>query len=264
MTRDARHRARVNEEFTRQAQPFANAAVLRAHELTEGIVEALGAHASGRVLDLASGPGVVTEALARRAREVVALDLTAATLDVARTRCGEAGHTNVRWVRGDATLAPLREASFDGIAIRLALHHLTRPGEALATAFALLRPGGRLVVLDLLSPEDASQTALHTALERLRDPSHAETLSGPALERLALDQGFVAASLRTWSSVRDFDEWAAIIADPVRMGALETVMRTLARRGEQAGIGLREEEGALRFDYRFGLLVAERPAAAAP
>jgi SAM-dependent methyltransferase len=252
------HRARVDAEFTRQARPFAEARVLRAPELTTAIVEALGSAARGDVVDLASGPGVVTESLAVSAQRVVALDLTAATLELARERVRDAGHRHVRFVRGDVTRAPLAAERFDGAVLRLALHHFANPGAAVATAHTLLRPGGRLVVLDLLSPEDPEDRPLHAALERLRDPSHVDTLTGEALQALAAASGFGSAQLRTWSLERRFEEWARIIDDPVRTDALELVMRALARRGVEAGIGLRETDGDLRFDYRFGLLVAHK------
>lgn len=261
MSEPADHRARVDEEFTRQARPFAAASVLRAPELVDAIVLALGPAAQGHVVDLAAGPGVVTEALAERATSVVALDVTAATLEVARERIQAAGHTGVRFVRGDATRAPLAPGRFDGVVIRLALHHLANPGAAVDTAHSLLRPGGTLVVLDLMSPDDPADRPLHTALERLRDPSHADTLTGETLEALARASGFGTMEFRSWSVERRFEEWAAIIADPVRTDALATVMRALARRGVEAGIGLRELDGDLRFDYRFGLLVAHKAGA---
>ncbi len=262
MSEPADHRARVDAEFTRQARPFADARVLRAPELVDRIVEALGPAARGHVVDLAAGPGVVTQALARDARAVVALDLTQATLAVARERMQRDATPRVHFVRGDVSRAPLAPDRFDGVVIRLALHHLASPGAALDTAHALLRPGGTLVVLDLLSPEDPAERPLHTALERLRDPSHVDTLTGEALEALARASGFDACELGSFSLERRFEEWARIIADPVRTGALETVMRSLARHGLRAGIGLREQEGDLRFDYRFGMLVAHKGAPA--
>jgi SAM-dependent methyltransferase len=255
------HRARVDEEFTRQARPFADASVLRAPELVDAIVAALGPAAQGDLVDLASGPGVVTEALAAQAASVVALDLTRATLEVARERIHAAGHRGVRFVRGDVTRAPLAPGRFDGVVIRLALHHLATPGAAVDTAHRLLRPGGTLVVLDLMSPDDPADRPLHTALERLRDPSHADTLTGEALEQLARASGFASMTFRSWTIERRFEEWARIIADPVRTDALATVMRALTRSGNEAGIGLREADGDLRFDYRFGLLVAHKAGA---
>ena len=70
----------MQSEFARQAESFAASKTLASGELTAAITGALGEAAGGRILDLAAGPGLMASALAGKAREVVALDLTAETL----------------------------------------------------------------------------------------------------------------------------------------------------------------------------------------
>ncbi len=211
------------------------------------------------MLDLASGPGLVAEALAPQARAVVALDLTGETLRVARDRLRDERHGNVRFVRGDGLAPPFRERGFDAVVIRLALHHLEAPAAALRAAHGALRPGGRLAVLDLVAPEDPADEPLSTALERLRDPSHVRALRDDEITALLRHAGFALEQHESFVLERRFAEWAAIIADPVRMDALGEVMRELARRGVGAGMALRERAGELFYDYRFTLAVGRRP-----
>lgn len=253
-----RHDARVRAEFTRQAESFASSPALGSRELIEPIRSALGGSAAGRILDLAAGPGIVTAALAPAARQVVALDLTTRTLGLARRRCRDAGHENVQLVCGSALGAPFRSGSFDAAVLRLALHHFEDPGRAFAEAHRALRVGGTLVVLDLLPPDGAADATLLTALERLRDPSHVRTLAHAELRARFAAEGFELSEDRSFSLARRFEEWARIISDPVRTDSLEIVMRELVRRGADAGIRLREEDGELRFDYRFALLAGRR------
>lgn len=252
------HAARVRSEFTRQAESFAASTTLGGAALTGAILDSLGPAASGRVLDLAAGPGLVAAALAPVATEVVALDLTPETLRVARTRSERAGLGNVRLVCGNGTGLPFASGRFDAAVIRLALHHLEAPERAVAEAHRVVREGGVLAVLDLLAPEDPEDEALLTALERLRDPSHVRALAEAEMRALLEDAGFEVAHQSVVRLERRFSEWAAIIADPVRTGALEVVMRELAARGASAGVGLRAQGGDLVFDYRFALLAGQR------
>lgn len=258
MPRPACHDRRLQREFTRQARSFAASQTLAAGELIAAITRSLGDAGRGRVLDLAAGPGLVAEALAGDAREVVALDLTAETLRVARERLAEQGHANVRFVRGNGLGLPFGEGRFDAAVIRLALHHLEDPAAALREAHHSLRAGGVIAVLDLIAPEGEEDQGILTALERLRDPSHVRALSESELASALGGAGFELTLQRTFELERRFSEWAAIVADPLRTDALEVVMRELARRGVRAGVGLREQHGELLFDYRFSLLIGRR------
>ena len=254
----AGHRQRVQREFGRQAESFAASHALAGPDLVERLVLALGAAGEGRVLDWACGPGLVSTALAPRAREVLALDLTDGVLRVAARRVLEAGCGNVRLVRGDGLRLPLPDACLDAATLRLAVHHLESPGDALREVRRCLCPAGVVAVLDLLAPEDADDDRVLLALERLRDPSHVRALRATELVDLVRDAGFVAVASETFRLERRFSEWAAIIADPVRTDALRVVMRELARCGVRAGIGLREASDDLCFDYRFALVVGRR------
>lgn len=252
------HRARVEREFTRQAQSFAASATLAGGVLVDAVRRGLGNAPRERVLDLAAGPGLVAGAIADDVREVVALDLTAETLRVARARLCDAGHRNVRFVRGNGLALPFPAGRFDAAVVRLALHHLEDPAAAVREARRVLRAGGELVVLDLVAPADPSDQALSTALERLRDPSHVRALGLRELADVVEGAGFELTRRERFVLGRRFTEWAAIIADPVRTGALEVVMRELVRRGATAGVSLREEGDELVFDYDFALLVGRR------
>lgn len=250
-----KHRDVVQSEFSRQAESFAASKVLAAPEITERVGAGLRGLEAPRVLDLACGPGVLLPTLAAEARAVVGLDLTAETLRVAR---GAASHPRVAGlVRAQAECTPFCEGSFDAVVVRLALHHMDRPEASLREARRLLRKGGRLLVLDVLTSADPETAALHNAIERLRDPSHAAFVPEAELSRSIAASGFSSLSSEVWSLSRSFDEWAAIIADPVRMQSLELVLRHLARAGVSAGIDLREEGEVLRFSYSWAFVVAQ-------
>jgi SAM-dependent methyltransferase len=152
---------------------------------------------------------------------------------------------------------PLADASVDASVVRLALHHFERPAVVLSEVRRILRPGGRLAVLDILTDPDPATARLHNSIERLRDPSHTSFYAPDALVADLAAAGFRVADPELWETPRSFEDWARIIADEVRMAALEDVLRELARAGISAGIHLREQDGELFFTYRWGLFVAD-------
>ena len=253
------HPELVKREFARQADRFATAAAVTGAELTQRLVEALGDDAGGVVLDVACGPGIVSAALARQAREVVALDITPEMLTKARARCAAAGLHNVTFREGSATELPFPDAAFDAVVTRLSLHHFRAPVRALAEMHRVVRPGGACVVADVVSSEDAEESALHNAIEVLRDPSHVRMLPASELRALVGGAGFAIEAEASWEQPRGFDEWAAIVGDPERITPLRPIVRALAAAGQHAGFGLALRDGTVVFVHRWLLIAARRP-----
>ena len=148
------HSSTVKSEFRRQAREFSSSPDLISTEVTDPILRAVSELESPRVLDVACGPGVVTHPLAQVARSVVGMDLTLETLRLAEQRSSAA--LRPAFVRGYAEHPPFAPASFDAAVLRLALHHIEDPVEVLRAVRELLRPGGRVVVLDVLSANDGA------------------------------------------------------------------------------------------------------------
>jgi SAM-dependent methyltransferase len=103
-----------------------------------------------RVLDVATGPGYVADAAARRGARVVGVDFAAAMLAEARRR-----HPAVDFRAGDAEALPFPAESFDAVVISFGLLHLARPDQALAEAHRVLRPDGRVGFTVWAKPGDS-------------------------------------------------------------------------------------------------------------
>jgi ubiquinone/menaquinone biosynthesis C-methylase UbiE len=253
------HHTRTMQEFARQAEQTVTALAFTAPDLTERLLTALGPAATGCILDLACGPGIVTAALAHRAREVVAFDLTPEMLDKAQQRCGQAGLENVRFQQGQAERLPFAPASFDAVVTRLSIHHFADPAIVLAEMVRVVRPQGTIVIADVLSSDDAQEAELHNALEILRDPSHVRMVSRQQMLSLLHSSGLTIVSEATWDVPREFDEWAHIVNDATRTQPLRTVMCRLAQAGMDAGIDLHLAGEQLAFIHRWLLVVATKP-----
>ncbi|MGH7118573.1 MAG: class I SAM-dependent methyltransferase [Acetobacteraceae bacterium] len=250
---------RVQQEFTRQAGTFATAPQITDAALTRRFVDALGSAATGRILDVACGPGIITEAVAATARAVVAFDLTPRMLESARQRCAAARRANVTFVGGDAARLPFPSAAFDATATRLSVHHFQEPAGPIGEMARVLRPGGVCVLADVTSSEDRDEAALHNAIEVLRDPSHVRMLPLSALCSLMTEAGLKIEDQAVWERPREFLEWMTMTNAPERTAPLRTILSALARHDETAGIGLRRNADTLSFFHRWALLRARKP-----
>ena len=254
------HLKRITDEFTHQAQTFE----VWAEKIdVDGarFGAALGEAARGRLIDVACGPGVVTAALAPNAAGVVAFDATAEMLEKTKARCAKAGLSNVEFKTGDAENLPFADGAFDGAVTRAALHHFANPQRAISEIFRVLRPGGVAVFADVISSENADESRLHNAIERLRDPSHVRMSPASELDADARQAGFRDLEAVTWDMSRELEEWLGIVSDPDRVEPIRTVIRALAEAGRSAGIGLSVSDGRVVFFHRWRFLKALKPAA---
>jgi ubiquinone/menaquinone biosynthesis C-methylase UbiE len=101
--------------------------------------------------DLGCGTGQVSAALAPFVARVVAVDASAAMLQAAKKRLH--GFDNVDLRRGDLESLPIDDGRLDAATLMLVLHHVPDPGRAITDVARVLKPGGRLVVVDML-PHD--------------------------------------------------------------------------------------------------------------
>jgi ubiquinone/menaquinone biosynthesis C-methylase UbiE len=253
------HLKRVTDEFARQAQTFDLFAEKTDEQVATRFADALGEAGRGDLLDVACGPGVVTAAIAPRAASVVAFDATEPMLDKARARCAKAGLVNVAFESGDAESLPFADARFDGVVTRLAIHHFADPQRALGEMFRVLRPGGVAVIVDVVSSENAEESSLQNAIERLRDPSHVRMLPASELDAGVARAGFRDIAPATWDKRREFEEWMDIVNDAARAEPIRTVVCMFAETGRTAGMGLSMRDGRVEFFHRWRLLRARKP-----
>jgi len=101
--------------------------------------------------DLGCGTGQLTAALAPFVRHVIAVDASAAMLQAAKKRLN--GFENVELRRGDLEALPIDNGRLDAATLGLVLHHLPEPDRALADVARVLKPRGRLLIVDML-PHD--------------------------------------------------------------------------------------------------------------
>jgi ArsR family transcriptional regulator len=102
------------------------------------------------IADMGAGEGAFSLLLAQRAKRVVAIDASEKMLEVGREQAARHGIVNIEFRQGDMEEVPISNASLDLVFFSQSLHHALHPDRAIQEAARILRPGGRIVVLDLL------------------------------------------------------------------------------------------------------------------
>ena len=156
----AEKQARVADVFTSVAKKYDIMNDLMSfgiHRLWKRYAISLsGVRAGQHVLDIAGGTGDLAKVFSRevgRNGKVVLSDINAAMLEVGRERLINAGCNNVDFVLANAeTLAPFDDNSFDLLTISFGLRNVTDKDAALKSMYRVLKPGGRLLVLEFSKP----------------------------------------------------------------------------------------------------------------
>jgi len=145
----------VHDVFSNVARKYDvmnDAMSLGIHRLwKDAMMDWLAPRAGQRLLDVAGGTGDISFRFIKRAgrAEAVVLDITEAMLVEGRKRAEAARLAeSLDWVVGDAMALPFEDATFDTYTISFGIRNVTRIADALSEAYRVLKPGGRLMVLE--------------------------------------------------------------------------------------------------------------------
>ncbi len=103
------------------------------------------------VADLGAGEGLLSELLARSCKRVIAVDNSARIIEFGAAKAKKNGLKNLEFRLGDLQNPPIDPGSVDLVILSQALHHAEEPAKAIAAAARIVKPGGRIMILDLLA-----------------------------------------------------------------------------------------------------------------
>jgi len=254
--------AKVLDQFTKQAEPYARLTAGGRGAASSPFMDAVNPSATDRVLDVACGVGRLTLMLARLAQHVTGIDLTAAMIDQGRVLQSEAGIANVEWRVGDILPLPFPDGAFSLVVSQAAFHHLADPAAALAQMVRVCSPGGRIAINDL-TPEPETAGAFNR-VEKLRDPSHVRALPPAELRALGKQCGLAELTVSSYR-VPGIPLEAVLATSFPLPGDLETV-RDLYRADAHSGVdalGLKAAFSAdqIMIQYPMTWIVWQRPPA---
>ncbi len=249
----------IHTSFAQQAETFDTTPmnVYRRQHMAH-IIDLLAPLENVSVLEVAAGTCACGRALAATAAAVTCLDTTPEMLAVGRDEAQKAGLSNMVFVRGDAADLPFPDGSFDMVFCRLAFHHIPNYEAPFAEMVRVLRTGGRMVLIDLIAPEE-SLRATRDELELIRDPSHAKVLSADEMRslfesaRLSIthcDQTDLPVRLEDWLDVTK--------AQPAVAEEIRQRFAADAAGGAPTGFSPYEKAGELYFPQQWFTLIGEK------
>lgn len=251
----ASHNQIVVDQFGKQAACFAR---LPGHEeATRLLIDAAEVGETDEVLDVACGPGLVACAFAQNVRHVVGIDLTPAMIEQARVLQSQLGLSNLEWHIGDVAALPFTTNRFSAVLTRYSLHHVIDPMQVLSEMVRVARPGGRVVVADLVLPSE--QGRVYDTVERLRDPSHVRVLSNIELGDLMAGVGLIEVR---WTGYLFELELNTLLQGSFPHPGDANRVRDLFEQDVEVnrlGIGVHRRDSEIRFAYPIAIAAGRKP-----
>lgn len=196
----------------------------------EKLVERAAPNPTDRLLDIGAGAGHTAIAFAPAVRQVIAYDLTPQMLEEVERNAAARGITNLETRLGAAEALPYPDASFELVSCRLTTHHFADLALALSEMARVLKPGGRLIIMDTTVPEDPELDRQINEIEVLRDPSHVRNYPASEwqslVERVGLSVTFMEDSYYDEGDKMDFGAWTRRIGtSPENVARLEQLFK---------------------------------------
>ncbi|MDP4022605.1 class I SAM-dependent methyltransferase [Methylobacterium sp. NEAU 140] len=250
------HTAHVAEQFGAQAAAYVASAVHAAGADLDRIGVLVGAMPGAAVLDLGCGGGHVAFTAAAAGARVTAYDLSPDMLAAVAAEASRRGLTGIETRQGAAESLPFADAAFDAVLTRYSAHHWRDVPAALAEVRRVLRPGGLLVVSDIVAAEDPLLDTHLQAVELLRDTSHVRDYRLSEWRAMLGAAGFAPGAVLESRPYMEFATWIARMRTPNAHVAAIRALQAVAPAEVAAHFRI-EPDGSFLLD---SALIEARPA----
>jgi ubiquinone/menaquinone biosynthesis C-methylase UbiE len=208
------HEQNVDRQFSAVAAAYLTSPVHAQGEDLARVTEIVRGRTQDRVLDVGCGAGHMSFTVAPYVHSVTAFDLSRSMLDVVMQSAHERGITNIEPQQGVAESLPFADESFEWICTRYSAHHWGRLPLALDEMRRVLKPQGRLIVIDVLGSDVPLIDTHIQGIELLRDASHVRDYSLSEWISLLSDAAFRVSAHHSWKLRLEFEAWVTRIRTP--------------------------------------------------
>ena len=252
----------IQEAFTQQAADFESRKMnFSKQDYLNYAIARVAPKSTDTLLEAAAGTCACGRAFAPHVRSVTCLDMTKAMLDVGKAAAEQAQLQNMTFTEGDVIELPFADDSFDIVFSRLAFHHFPEPEAPFSEMVRVLKPGGKLVMIDMAAAEESLRNS-EDVLETLRDPSHVRNLSQAEMLSLYEKRGLAIDCCETVPMTVNLDNWMDHTATPSEAQALiRARMEADLAGGTPTGFYPYRREAAIMFDQRWVLIIGQKPVA---
>jgi ubiquinone/menaquinone biosynthesis C-methylase UbiE len=250
------HTEAVQEQFDPQALAYLTSAVhATGPDLLAARARVEQALAPGaQILDVGSGAGHLSFALAAAAARVVALDPAPGMLATVRQAAAARGLSQIETCAGSADALPFAAACFDLVCTRYSAHHWFDVPRALLEMRRVIKPGGFILVIDLLGEEHPLVDTHLQSIELLRDTSHVRDRGSAEWRALLNQAGFDRIEHSVWPTRLEFTPWIQRMRTPEALVSAIRMLQAGAPAEVQRALGI-EADGS--FTARTGLFWAQ-------
>ncbi len=208
------HTQAVDKQFGSQAQDYLNSSVHSQGADLQRLAKLLQPFPEAKVIDLGCGAGHASFVAAQVVAEVIAYDLSAQMLEVVQQAAKEKGLHNIQIQQGVAESLPFEDNSADIVISRYSAHHWHDVGQALREVKRVLKPGGKAIVMDVVSPGHPLLDIYLQTVEVLRDTSHVRDYSPGEWLSLFTEAGLLVREVTSDKLPLEFSSWVKRMRTP--------------------------------------------------
>jgi ubiquinone/menaquinone biosynthesis C-methylase UbiE len=219
-----KHREQVADAFGSTAAAYLTSHVHATGKDLQTLAAEVATTPGAKVLDMGCGAGHASFAVAPQAGAVVAYDLAPQMLATVAAAAVERGFANIATQHGAAESLPFDAASFDWVISRLSAHHWHDVPRALTEVRRVLKPGGRVIFIDIAGSDHPLLDTHLQAVEVLRDGSHIRDYRADEWIGFFEQAGFSAKVRERWRMPLEFEAWVTRMRTPApRVVAIRSI-----------------------------------------
>ncbi|HEN3479594.1 TPA: class I SAM-dependent methyltransferase [Yersinia enterocolitica] len=249
------HKDAVERQFGDQANAYLTSTVHAQGKDLQCLATRLQPHGDARLLDLGCGAGHASFTAAAAVESVVSYDLSAQMLDVVSRAATDKKLTNIEVKQGLAESLPFDDQSFDIVISRYSAHHWHDVGQALREVKRVLRPGGKVIFMDVVSPGHPVLDIYLQTVEVLRDTSHVRNYAPGEWLALFTEGGLIINEVTSDRLYLEFSSWIARMRTPTHFA---TAIRELQKSASDSVINHYEIQPDGSFTSDIMMIVAKR------